>query len=222
MNRLEWVLGILLVLLLLVVIGVSALLWLQPRTPDVPEGYVQTTAVSQPVAGVAPTSVVPGNTAKIAYAFAQRSVADWYADAVLLDASTTWPQGATETDLRTGIANWGYTFYSPEAGTATLVTVTGDTSQRISESAYTPPASITDAGAWLLDSQQAVQIFLDNGGGAFMRDNGITTLIMQLTTSNPSERMEWFASLISNENGRSYSMRIDATSGDVLETIDTP
>jgi uncharacterized membrane protein YkoI len=33
--------------------------------------------------------------------------------------------------------------------------------------------------------------------------------------------LEWFASLFSNENGRSYSMRIDATSGEVLETIDT-
>lgn len=221
MNRLEWVLGILLVVLLLVVIGVSALLWLQPRATDVPEGYVQTTAVSGAV-GAAPTSAVPGKTAKIAYAIAQRGVVDWYADAVLLDASTTWPQGATETDLRTGAANWGYTFYSPDAGTAALVTVTGDTAKRVSENPYSPPAStIADAGAWLLDSQQAVQIFLDNGGAAFMRDNGTTTMIMQLTTSNPGGRLEWFVSLFGNENGRSFSMRIDATSGEVLETIDT-
>ncbi len=216
MNRLEWVLGILLVALLLIVVGISALLWLQPRATAVPEGYVQVTTA----AGVAPTSVYPGATARVGYAAAQRGVADWYADAVLLDAVATWPQGVSETELRAGTANWGYTFYSPTAGAVTLVTVIGATPKRVSESLYTPPATIMDAGAWLLDSQQAVNIFLDDGGAAFLRDNGVTTLIMQLAASNRSERMEWLVSLFADETGRSYTMRIDATSGEILEVIE--
>lgn len=218
MNRLEWVLGILLVILLLVVVGISAMLWLQPRADDLPEGYEQATAVSN--INAAPTSVIPGKTAKIAYATAQRGVADWYADAKLLDASATWAQGVTEATLREGATSWGYTFYSPDAGLSALVTVTADEVNRVSESPYQPPSPIADAGGWLLDSQQAMRTFLDGGGSGFMRDNGTTTMIMQLTTSNPSGRVEWFLSLFADENGRSFSMRIDATSGEVLEVID--
>lgn len=215
MKRVEWVLGILLVVLLLIVVGISVSLWLQPGTTAVSNQQRQTNIA----AGVAPTSVFPGATARVSYAAAQQGIADWHSDAILLQATATWPQGASQADIRSGVANWGYTFYSPSTNSATLVTVINNTPTRGTESPYTPPDAIVDTGAWVLDSQQAVQLFLEQGGDAFLRNNRITTLIMQLATGNPSGRMEWLVSLFANESQQAYTMRIDATSGEILEVI---
>ncbi len=216
MNRLEWVLGILLVVLLLVVVGISAFLWLQPRTATLPEGYEQTTVVARPAGAVAPTSVYEGKTALVGYAAAQGAISDWHDDAALLNANATWPMGTSEADLRNGDTTWGFTFFSPSAGKAALVTVTGDLAQRISESSYAPPVPPADVGGWQLDSRAAVERMLDEGGSDFLQSAGATTMVMQLTTGNENGRIEWFMSLIS-ENGRSLNMRIDATSGEILE-----
>ncbi|MCA9969524.1 MAG: hypothetical protein KC425_04870 [Anaerolineales bacterium] len=216
MSRLEWILGILLVVLLLVVIGISAFIWLQPRAPEVAD---VPTAVSAPI-GPAATPIYAGKTARVGFAAAQQALTGWQTDAVLLDATATWPTGATEADVRAGSATWGYTFYSPGTARVALITVLGDKAQLVSESEYQAPTTPASIGAWVIDSEQAVDIFLNAGGAAFMRDNGVTTLIMQLTTSSADGRVIWLASLFGEENGRSFTMRIDATSGDVIETVE--
>ncbi|MCA9933537.1 MAG: hypothetical protein H6662_03770 [Ardenticatenaceae bacterium] len=215
MSRLEWVLGILLVVLLLMVLGLSAVLWFRPDEPELPEG-LPPTAVSQPIA----TSVYQEKTAKVGYASAQRGVQDWYDDAVLLDATATWPEGVTETTLRAGEANWAYTFYSAANSAVTLVTVRGDEASRISESPYVVSDSVADVESWNVDSQEAVDLFLNEGGAQFLRDEGPSAMVMKLTTTNG--RMEWFLSLFANRNGRSYSMFIDATSGAVVAVEEVP
>ncbi len=216
MSRLEWVLGILLVLLLIVVLGLSALLWLRPRMPEMPEGLPPTAvASSQPA-----QSSSDGKTALAAYAMAQRAVQDWHSDAVLLNASATWPRSANANELGKGLANWAYTFYSPGNNSITLVSVRGDDARRLSESVYNQPAAPLDAGGWRLDSQQAVQVFLNNGGAQFLQEQGPSTLLMQLTTSEA--QVTWFLSLYAEGSGRSYSMRINATTGDVLQVEAVP
>ncbi len=217
MSRLEWILGILLVVLLVAVIGISALLWLRPSAPELPEG-LPPTAVSD--LRPAPTSVYEEKTAKIALATAQRGIQDWHNDAVLLEATATWPQGVTEETLRIGEANWAYTFYSAGSNAVALVTVRGDEATRISESAYALDAPPADVGSWNMDSQEALGLFLNEGGGQFLQDEGISTMIMKLSAA--SGQMEWFLSLFANGSGRSFTMFINATTGDVLEVEATP
>lgn len=217
MSRLEWVLGILLVLLLIVVLGLSALLWLRPRMPQMPEG-LPPTAVSSSLP--APQSASNGKTALAAYAVAQRALQDWHSDAVLLNASATWPRTANASDLGQGVGNWAYTFYSPGSNSITLVSVRGDDAKRLSESVYSQQTAPLDAGGWRLDSQQAVQVFLNNGGAQFLQEQGASTLLMQLTTSEA--QVTWFLSLYAEGSGRSYSMRINATTGDVLQVEVVP
>lgn len=216
MSRLEWVLGILLVLLLVVVLGLSALLWLRPRMPEMPEGLPPTAVSSSRPA----QSSSDGKTALVAYAIAQRALQDWHSDAVLLNASATWPRSANANELGQGLANWAYTFYSPSNNSITLVSVRGDDAKRLSESVYSQPAAPLDAGGWRLDSQQAMQLFLNNGGAQFLQEQGASTLLMQLTTSEA--QVTWFLSLYAEGNGRSYSMRINATTGDVLQVETAP
>ncbi len=217
MNRLEWVLGVLLVLLLMVVLGLSALLWLRPRMPEMPAGLPPTAVVNpQP----APNSNSNSKTALAAYAVAQRAVQDWHSDAVLLNASATLPLSVNANGLGQGVANWAYTFYSPGNNMITLVSVRGDEARRLSESAYKQQAAPLGVGGWRLDSQQAVQVFLNNGAAQFLQEQGASTLLMQLTTSEA--QVTWFLSLHDEGSGRSYSMRINATTGDVLQVEAVP
>lgn len=211
MSRLEWILGILLVVLLVAVLGISALIWFRPQTPALPEGLPPTRAAAvQPV----PTSIYAEKTAMVAYATAQRALQDWYGDAVLLDATATWPQGVTETTLRTGEANWAYTFYSPAQSAMTLVTVRGDQASRIAENAYNQLTPLADTGSWLLDSQQAINKFMDEGAAQFLQNEGPSTMIMKLTATD--NQMVWFMSLFANGSGRSFTMEMHANTGEVL------
>jgi hypothetical protein len=63
---------------------------------------------------------------------------------------------------------------------------------------------------------------LNEGGATFVNDEGPTTLIMTLTTANPSGRIEWFTSLFAAQSGNSFTMRLDATSAEVLEVVQAP
>ena len=215
MSRLEWILGILLVVLLLMVLALSAVLWFRSDEPQLPEG-LPPTAVSNPPA----TSVYQEKTAQVGYAAAQRSMQDWYNDAALLDATATWSEGVTETSLRTGEANWAYTFYSAANNATALVTVLGDEANRISESPYTVSDPLADVGSWNIDSRQAIDLFLQEGGAQFLQDEGPSAMIMKLTATDG--RMEWFLSLFANRNGRSFNMNIDATTGAVLQVETVP
>ncbi len=217
MSRLEWILGILLVVLLVAVLGISALIWLRPQAPELPEGLPPTRSASAlPV----PTSVYEENTAMVGYAIAQQAIQDWHSDAVLLDATATWPRGMTETMLRSGEANWAYTFYSPAQNAIALVTVQGDTARRISENVYTAPSPLADVGSWQLDSRQAIDKFMAEGAAQFLQIEGPSTLIMKLTAVD--NQMVWFLSLFANGSGRSFTMRIHATIGEVLELEVSP
>ena len=64
---------------------------------------------------------------------------------------------------------------------------------------------------------------LTEGGKAFMDKEGITILSITLVTNDPygNGRLEWLASLIGTQTGNSYTMRIDAASGDVIDILDT-
>ena len=215
MNRLEWVLGILLVALLLIVVGLSALLWFKPSLPQMGRDV--------PSAGaIAPTSVFAGQTAKLGYTAAQKGLGEWYNDALLLSATATWPQGADEATIRSGAESWAYTFYSPENGKTALVTVTEGEAKLLSEGDYNGSVPISDVGGWNLDSEDAVRIFMDEGGAAFLSSAGPTTMVVKLTMSNDNGRIEWFVSLIDTTNGDFLNMRIDANSGEVLEIQQLP
>lgn len=218
MNRLEWILGILLVVMLLIVVGISVLLWRRPDLPGIADGSTAANVESE----TTDISTRLKHTAQLSYAAAQRIALDWHNDAVLFDATATWPSGATETELRSGVADWGYTFYSPDGGATTLVTVRDGEASQLSESPYSSSTPLADLGGWNLDSQTAIDIFLKEGGAEFMRDERPTTLIVKLTTDNPGGRLEWFLSLFAEASGRAFNMRIDATTGEILSVETVP
>ncbi len=224
MNRLEWILGIILVLLLVAVAALSLVFWFgNGRTIDGPAAN-SATVLAQRANVVAPTSVFTGDTAKVAYAKAQLAAVAWQPDAKLLNLSATWPQGANFQDLRQGKTTWGFTFYSSSARQIALISVVEDAVTVVSQGDHTQAAPVLEATGWNLDSHEAIDAMLNQGGRQFMADEGITTLVMMLDADNDTGdgRMEWQVNLISLKNGRALKLLIDATSGEILENKTVP
>lgn len=218
MNRLEWTLGIILVVLLVVVAVFSLLLWFRPSTTTMTAGSSGSGAVISAQADqIAPTSVFVGQTAKVAFAAAQQVAINWQSDAALLNASATWPQGARASDLQTGQTTWSFTFYSVQGGATALIAVVENEATLLSNGRFQNTTPILAAGGWQVDSEAVINQFLSQGGETFIQDNGVTTMTMMLSTSNETGRIEWFISLFGEQTARWLEMRLDATSGEVLE-----
>jgi len=212
MNRLEWILGIFLVVLLLVVLGLAIMLWTQPRgTPTAP-------SAGGPAGLAVATPIFVGKTAQAAFGEAEAMAHEWQADAVLLRADATWPPGLFMQDLLDGASTWSFIFYSPAAGAIQQVTVIEERVTLLAERSYRPQQPPLATSAWAVDSHTAVQTLMMNGGQDFLRLSNDAVLSLSLRTDAPNGRITWSATLAATETSRSLLMDIDAQTGDVLDT----
>lgn len=224
MSRLEWILGIILVLLLIVVAGLSLVFWFGPNTAVSGPAANSATIIAQRADDIAPTSVFEGDTAKVAYAKAQQTAVSWQADAKLLNATATWPQGANANQLSAGDASWGFTFYSPAAGQISTISVVAENAKLIAQRDHKPGNPILEATGWNVDSNEVIDLFLEEGGRQFLSEEGVTTLAMILHADDQADdgRMKWELNMINLQNGRGLKMKIDATSGEIVENRTVP
>ena len=124
MNRLEWILGIILVLLLVVVGALSLTFWFRnDRTAVSAPASNSAAIIADRADDIAPTPTFDGRSAIVAYAAAQNTAVAWQPDAQLFNAQATWPQGSTADELRQGKTSWGFTFYSPATASMALISV---------------------------------------------------------------------------------------------------
>ncbi len=221
MNRLEWILGIVLVVLLVVVAVLSLTFWFRNDRTAVPAAAANSaTIIAQRADDIAPTPQYDGRSAIVAYAAAQNEALAWQSDAQLLTAQATWPQGATAAQLLKGEESWGFTFYSPSAERIAVFSVVEDEVSLVSEGDHQQTDPLLSASGWNLDSQEAVSTFLQHGGNTFLAEQGVSTMTMALLASDTegNGRLEWQISLFSLQSGQALTMRLDATSGEVLAT----
>jgi hypothetical protein len=219
MNRLEWILGIILVVLLIAVAALSLTFWFRNDRTAVPTaGINSATTVALRADDIAPTPAYDGRSAIVAYAQAQNAAAAWQADAQIMTAQATWPQGATAEQLRQGQESWGFTFYSPAAQQIGIFSVVADQVMFVSEGEHQQTDPLLSASGWNLDSQDAIETFMAGGGGRFLAEGGVSTLTMALLASDTegNGRLEWQISLVSLQTGQAFIMRLDATSGEIL------
>ena len=211
MSRAEWILGGVLVVLLAAVLIAAALLWLPDQDP---------TNLATPIVAtvpVAPTLAVAGSTAVFAFAAAENKARSWQADAQLVDASATWPQGVTRDDILTGSTVWNFTFYSPGQNGVANVQVVDNVPTLLGQ--RTAPTVLTplNSTGWQIDSPEAIAILLEQAGGnEFLRTQGVSILNMNLSLATESGRIEWLVSLFSSQTGQSLIIRVDATSGEII------
>ena len=222
MSRLEWILGILLAVLLLVVAAVSLMLWFRPTAPTAVPELAAVKLELDPLE-VAPTSVYEGETARFAYAAAQQTAVSDHPDAVLLSASADWPHGSGLAQLEDGETTWVFSFYSPSTGKTAVYAVADGTVSYITESPYQPTISpLISAGSWEIDSNQAMQRFLDEGARAFIQREGVTTTTFTFSTDNPDDYIEWNMIIFSAKTGNAFQLKVNATTGEIVPVILTP
>jgi hypothetical protein len=210
MNRLEWSLTALVAVLLIVVVILGVVFWTQPGFGAPPQAIdgVQTPVVQPPA--------VERSTALIAFNKARDAANLQQEDAQLVKASATWPLGASREDLVSGEAIWNFTFYSRATNQAIVISVIENEAQVIQERNVATSPTLHDASGWQIDSSDAVRHALTAGGDDLLQDGGSTTLTASLTTTTDTEQIQWFISLISKYTGKSFTVRLDANSGEIL------
>jgi hypothetical protein len=220
MNRLEWILGIFLVLLLIVAVGLGLSLWLRPSGVQMAGSNVNPDLAPY-VDDVAPTPVTAGQTAKSAFIKAQQVAQGWQPDARLVSATATWPQGAQPAQMQNGRADWGFTFHSPSQSRGAIVTVSNNEVQLI-PGQNRQTLALLDPTSWQMDSGHVMEKFLNDGGVSFIQREGIAILTMTLMTNDPhgNGRLEWLVSAQATQSGNALLMRLDAASGEVLSLVD--
>ncbi len=205
MSRIEWILGALLVVLLIVVAGLAFTLWYQPAQPNA-------ATMGQPVN-------TAGQTAMAALVAAEREAGNWQADAKLLTVSSSWAAREGRS-YSSGISSWAFTYYSPAETAVAQITVNNNQAS---------PALISDtdvvltpmeiSGGWKVDSPEAVNLALESGGNDFLSSKRDTSLTMSLNTAGDNGRVEWLISLFDEQSEDFIAVRLDATSGEVIEVV---
>jgi hypothetical protein len=180
-----------------------------------------TTTIVERTDDIAPTSVFEGRTATDAYLTAKSRAMTWKEDAMLYSASATWSQGADQQEMLGGVTGWGFTFYSSVASSIALFSVVGDEATLVTEGNVAQQQQPLNASEWKLDSQDALQRFLEEGGTSFMEAEGVIILTMLLTSNSESSGIEWRVSLFATQTQKTLTMRIDATSGVILDVQQT-
>ena len=209
MNRTEWIIGIVAGILITGIV-IAFLIFVTRRT-DVVEPMDHVAAVR--------ASDFAGTTSMQAYELVKEKAAQWQPDALLIKVNTTWPQGTTREDLLSGARSWNLGFYSPNTSSAANIEVLHDQAKLVNEFDLKQSVSPEEVSQWRIDSTVAIYRLLDEGGDNFLDENGISTLTMSLTNDEQSDRLEWLLLLLGTQASNTLIMRLDASTGEVLETI---
>lgn len=213
------------VMLIAVVALIVALFWVGPGSSDLSNLALIPTAAAPGSSSTAATNTQAAGqrawqssrTAQMAYGVAQAKAHQWQADATLLMVTGTWNQADSQQTPGSSLSTWGYLYYSPGARSAVAISVVENQAALVTHGVQAGALSPLDASGWQIDSPAAVEKLLAAGGAAFIGQEQATTLFMTLTTNNESGRIEWFLSLINNQSGRSFTVRLDASTGEILE-----
>jgi hypothetical protein len=209
MSRTEWIIGLVAGFLISGIVIIFLVLIFN-RTEKVE-------SIEQVV--TAPTSVFTGATSMQAYDLARDKAMQWQPDAMLLKANATWPRGTSQEELLSGTTTWNLGFYSPSSKSVANFSVLDDQAKLVNQYDLDQTLTPKELNRWRIDSGIAMYRLLDEGGEHFLNKNGTSTLTMSLTTDNESDRLEWFLLIFGGQANNSLAMRLDASTGEVLETV---
>lgn len=174
-----------------------------------------TTPVSQPK----PTHTVAFReiTGLKQYQLAKEAALAWSADAQLIAASTTWPRVISLEQVGEP-SEWTYHFYSPSKARKLFVIVQPDNQLEVIQHAVivTLPPNIILSDKWLLDSPEALAIWLDNGGRQLIGRNPGSEIVIQLRGDKHSFEPVWLVVGLSHQTNETASLVIDAATGRVI------
>jgi hypothetical protein len=168
----------------------------------------------QPIA----TFVIPfaGNSAKTVYSSALTKAQEWEEDVEMVAVATRWSdtsaQGLGQTE------NWDFRFYSSEHQRIFFAAVAADQPAAGRAHLYKVKNSLSlvNSADWVIDSDEAISIWVNNGGGMFLKnfpENSVEVLLHQAPGQN---RPVWDIIAINADQSQAFYLTIDATNGQIL------
>jgi len=162
------------------------------------------------------TLVAGDQTARNLQTAAREQVARWQADAQLFTVAATWEQ--TDLNRLTEPATWTYRFYSPALRRFYFVTVRPDgevTGISHSERVRTPPPVI-NPDVWQIDSPQALNIWLNQGGATLLQAIPGIQIVAQLQVNSPDDPLTWAVAGYDKISKNYHTVFINAQTGEVI------
>ena len=158
-------------------------------------------------------------TAKEIYPTTEELALDWRPDAVLVGVTAGWRDATLET-LRQP-PTWSFQYYSPGRQEVFIVAVVGGEAQGLREMLVPYPLPAIPVDQWSVDSQRAVEFWLDSGGARFLeRHPADAELRLQLrvaaTSKDGTPRLLWTVMGIVFETNQVETLQIDAATGELV------
>ena len=163
-----------------------------------------------------PTVSIPfrGDSAKTVYLLALQNAQNWQSDVDLVALSTRWTNSTAE---KLGQAEiWDFRFYSDKSQRIYFTVVTPDKNvvgrahiNKLRNAPY-----VVEPSGWVVDSNEAISIWANNGGGAFLTafpENSVELLLRQ-TPAGPA----WDILGINADQSQILYLSIDASTGAIL------
>jgi hypothetical protein len=155
-----------------------------------------------------------GFSARDALPAAEEAARAWQSDAQLVSANASW-RGLPPDELLTAEVSWSYTFFSPQARTVRVWSVTPQGAAAAETITANPNTRVLDFATWKVDSPQVLTTFLDHGGRGFLEENPEATVNLRLGPSEEGESSIWLAFGLSSSNRSTLTVQVDPTSGEV-------
>ncbi len=160
-----------------------------------------------------PSGLAEGVSARQAYELAEAAALAWQPDARPATVSAHWRprQGGWSSKVI-----WTFQFYSPSNRRLVVIVVDKGLTQLLQESLSPYELPTFDVERWQVDSQEAVQIWWNNGGGAFHTTHSGVDLVARLQASEAGDgRPVWRVTGIAG--GQVKQVKVDGVTGERLD-----
>jgi len=184
--------------------------------------FVASRVISRPSSaseGSTPLSVgayalpeVPESARRL-YPYADQAARSWQGDAALVSASASW--AFAQVDDLSKSTGWTFQFFSPRSQKLFVVSVDGTQATVIHETLSPYALPTVSTSAWQLDSHQALNAWLNQGGGSFLQAHPVVDISARLRQSD-SGRPEWMVAGVIRGSQVAQTVRVDASDGKVL------
>lgn len=147
------------------------------------------------------------HSARNQYGQAEQAARDWQPDAALVSAAASWPFASLDGFSRP--VDWTFQFYSPATGRVYTINIDQADATPIREtlSPYTLP--VIDVDSWQTDSYQAINVWLNQGGGVFLKQHPVVDVSMRL--ARPQEGAPAWTIVGIDDSGQAIQAeRVDA------------
>jgi len=157
------------------------------------------------------------NTAKTAYLAALNQAQSWQSDVEIVALSSRWPQADIQNLGRAEV--WDFRFYSAERNRIYFAIVTPgqeEVAGRAHLYKLKSSVNLIDPANWVIDSDEAISIWANNGGGLFLENFPGSSVELLLRQAPDIEKPVWDIIGLGADQTEIFYLTIDATNGEVL------